>query len=227
MTKTKTKTAPPGREHSDRDRLFWLLDFLRADLDALPPGALLDLRNSVFPVLHEEQQATVTVLDDAELRALGRVRDVADSDPVVMAARRLMAGLQSQLRAGAEALQRTGIWQPFGITADHPSPHWSLERRADGTLRRLYTGTWSVITIASAADLLMEWWPQLRRCAYTTCNVLFLPDEGRQKYHDPKCSGLARWHRLPKAKRNYKQELVNANLRDKLKKISHKKKGRS
>ena len=79
----------------------------------------------------------------------------------------------------------------------------------------------------SAADLLAQWWSELRRCAYGPCSVLFLPEEPRQKYHDRKCSALIRYYRLPKVKRNYKQELVNANIREKLKKTTNKKKGTS
>ena len=114
----------------------------------------------------------------------------------------------------------------------HPRPAGAAvvarEARADGTVRRAYAGNWSTITLASAADLLAHWWSELRRCAYPPCSVLFLPEEGpRQKYHDRKCSALIRYYRLPKVKRNYKQELVNANIREKLKKTTNKKKGTS
>jgi hypothetical protein len=175
-------------------RIVWLLEFLRTDLSALGPGALLDLRNSVFPVLHEGQQATVTDFDDPDLRALKPARAV-DADPVVGLARDLLARVQGALRAGVEALQQTGSWQPFGLTPDRPTPKWLLKRRDDGTVRRDYGGDWKTITVASAADLLMDWWPRLRVCRYPACGVLFLPEEGRQKYHDPKCASLARWHK--------------------------------
>ena len=81
-----------------------------------------------------------------------------NAEQVVAAARNLMAVLQDHLRAGIDALE-AGAWQPF--TREGPAPHWALERRADGTIRRIYMGACQTITLASAADLLVRWWPQL------------------------------------------------------------------
>ena len=53
--------------------MLWLLKFLRCDLAALRPGELLALRNEVFPYLHGESRATLTVFDEDELLALGPV----------------------------------------------------------------------------------------------------------------------------------------------------------
>ena len=198
--------APPAPERSDRERIFWLLEFLRCDVAALRAGQLLDLRNDVFPYLHCGDLATITVFDADELRALGPVpprRANADSHQVIVAARVLMAGLQRELRAGADALQQVGAWQPFALT--RPAPHWSLERRADGTVRRAYLGAWTTITLASAADLFVRWWPHLRRCDHTPCGAWFLPTHGRQRYHDAGCAGKARYQRF-KPTRDYKTE---------------------
>jgi hypothetical protein len=200
MKRTKAAQTIEDRE---RERVTWLLDLLHIDLAALRPGELLDWRNEVFPKLHGVNLSTVTVFDPAELRALGRVAD-GDPNGVIAAARELMSNIQGQLRAGVDELHRTGKWQPF--TAARPAPGWSLERQEDGAIRRVYTGTWSTVTLASAVDLLVAWWPQLRRCEYKPCSALFLPKEGRQRFHDPKCSGLARWHRLPKPKRDYTKD---------------------
>lgn len=197
-----TPSAPlPGP--ADRERILWLLEFLRLDPAVLKPGRLLDLRNDVFAYLHEATLATVTVHDDPDLRALKPARAV-EADPIVILARHLMARVRRDLRTGVEALEKTGSWQPFGLTPDRPAPRWSLERRADGTVYRAYCGDWKTITLGSAAELLAQRWPELRRCAYAPCGVLFLPNEGRQKYHDPKRSALARWHRLPP--RNHQKE---------------------
>lgn len=198
--------APAVPEHSDRERILWLLEFLRHDIAALRPGELLDLRNEVFPYLHCGDLATVTVFDAAELRALGPVpprRADVDSYQVIAAARDLMAGLQGQLRVGIDALQQAGLWQPFGLK--RPAPHWSLEKRADGTVRRSYMGAWNTITLASAVDLFVRWWPQLRRCDRERCRVWFLPTHGRQRYHDARCAGKARYQRF-KPTRDYKTE---------------------
>ena len=72
-------------------------------------------------------------------------------------------------------------------------------------VRRSYLGTWSTITLASAADLFVRWWPQLRRCKHTPCQAWFLPTHGRQRYHDARCAAKARYERF-KPKRGYKTE---------------------
>jgi hypothetical protein len=196
----------PAPERTDRQRIVWLLAFLRRDVAALRPGEVLALRNDVFPYLHDADLATLTVLDADELRALGPVpprRADGNSQQVIAAARHLMAGLQDQLRAGVDALQEAGAWQPFA--RERPAPHWSLERRADGTVRRTYMGDWRTITLASAADLFVRWWSQLRRCTHEPCRAWFLPTHGRQRYHHPRCSEEARYQRF-KPTRNYKNE---------------------
>ena len=198
--------APPAPERSARERILWLLEFLQCDVAALRPGELLDLRNEVFPYLHCTDLATLTIFDADELRALGPVppqRADVTSQQVIVAARRLMAGLQDQLRAGVDALQRAGAWQPF--ERERPAPHWSLERRSDGTVRRTYMGDWNTITLASAADLFVRWWLQLRRCEHEPCRAWFLPTHGRQRYHNARCAGEARYQRF-KPTRNYKNE---------------------
>ena len=65
--------APPVQTYSDRECIRWLLEFLRCDLAALRPRELLALRNEVFPYLHGESRATLTVFDEDELLALGPV----------------------------------------------------------------------------------------------------------------------------------------------------------
>ena len=99
-----------------------------------------------------------------------------------------MANLQQQLRGGLDAFETKGQWSPFKLKAPVEAPHWFFEQRGDGTIGRSYTGKPSTITIATAADLLAEWWPQLRRCKYEQCREWFLPRHGRQRYHDPACS---------------------------------------
>jgi len=198
--------APPAPEPSDRERILWLLEFLRCDIAAIGPRELIDLRNEVFPYLHARDRATVTDFDANELRALGPVpprRADMDSHQVIAAVRDLMAGLQDQLQAGVVALQQPGAWQPFALK--RPAPHWLLKRRADGSIRRYYMGAWSTITLASAADLLVRWWPQLRRCEHEPCRAWFLPTHGRQRHHDARCAGKARYQRF-KPTRDYKAE---------------------
>jgi hypothetical protein len=182
------------------------LAFLRCDVAALRGGELLALRNDVFPYLHEANLATLMEPDPDELCALSRVpprRADVTSHQVIVAARSLMAALQEQLRAGLDALQQTGTWEPFGRAG--AAPRWSLEQHADGTVRRAHMGAWRTITLASAADLVVRWWPQLRRCEHEPCRAWFFPTHGRQRYHDARCAAEARYQRF-KPKRDYKAE---------------------
>ena len=197
--------APPGQQYSDRECIRWLLEFLRCDLAALRPRELLALRNEVFPYLHDKSHATLTVIDKDEVLALGRVpskQPGVESRQVIAAARKLMGGVQDDLRAGVNALQ-AGMWHPFGL--QEPAPSWSLERGDDGAIVRAYMGGWHTITLASAADVLVRWWPELRRCKHEPCGAWFLPTHGRQRYHDARCASAARYQRY-KPTRDYKAE---------------------
>src|SRR5687767_4270467 len=112
----------------------------------------------------------------------------------------LVLEVQTKLKAGIAHLEAGRSWQPFEKAQDTV-----FTLQADKTIARLYRGgSYATVMLASAIDLLVQWWPQLRRCAYEPCSVLFLPEEGRQIYHDKKCSALARWHRLPP--RNHQRE---------------------
>ena len=199
--------APPVQQYSDRECMLWLLKFLRCDLAALRPHELLALRNEVFPYLHGESRATLTVFDEDELLALGPGsprRPGVESRHVIAAARELMGGVQHDLWAGVNALQ-AGMWQPFGLQG--PAPPWSFERGDDEAIVRIYLGNWRTITVASAADVLVRWWPELRRCKHEPCGVWFLPTHGRQWYHDARCASTARYQRF-KPTRDYKAEYV-------------------
>ena len=130
------------QQYSDRECIRWLLEFLRCDLAALRPRELLALRNEVFPYLHDKSRATLTVIDEDELLALGPVpprRPGVESRHVIAAARELMGGVQDDLRAGVNALQ-AGMWHPFGLQG--PAPPWSFERGDDGAIVRAYMGEW-------------------------------------------------------------------------------------
>ena len=197
--------APPVQQYSDRECIRWLLEFLRCDLAALRPRELLVLRNEVFPYLHDKSRATLTIVHEDELLALGPGsprRPGVESRHVIAAARELMGGVQHDLWAGVNALQAS-MWHPFGLQG--PAPPWSFERGDDGAIVRAYMGGWRTITIASAADVLVRWWPELRRCNHEPCATWFLPTHGRQCYHDARCASAARYQRF-KPTRNYKAE---------------------
>ena len=69
------------------------------------------------------------------------------------------------------------------------------------------------IFLASAVDLLIESWPQLRRCEHEGCRSLFLPEHGRQHYHAPACRQAA--YRLRnKGKRDHSGEHRKRQLKE-------------
>jgi hypothetical protein len=182
------------------DRLRWVLDFVNRNLDTEKPGALLDLRNDVFPVLHEPFNAMVS--GSSSLRGLGKIRTAEDVGPVLGAARALLADVQSRLREGLDLLERGAMWRPFGNEA---APGWIVEPVAKGRFARSYFGTWAGITTAVAADLIVDHWADIRRCANPDCRRWFLPTHGRQRFHDPHCSWIVRYARF-RPKRDYKTE---------------------
>jgi hypothetical protein len=197
----KTKRTPPAPPSvpPDRERINWLLEFLRRDLTALRAGERLDLRDDMNRLLAYRDPASSMPSEppDGYAFALAKLKgapDISWPDSLVLE-------VQTKLTAGIALLEAGRPWKPFD-KAQHPV----FTRRADNTIARQYQGgSYGTVMLASALDLLVQWWPQLRRCAYPPCHVLFLPEEGRQKYHDKKCSANARWHKFA-PKRNHQVE---------------------
>jgi hypothetical protein len=214
VKKTK-KPAPPSAEQ----RLEWLLEFLQRDVTALRPGERLDLGTDVVRFLLAPAVIVPTAAPDGYAIALAKMKgETVPEAPAPTLTDEALLTLQTALRAGVELLSAGLRWSP----AFETQPPIVFEPREDGTIIRRYVASLANGLLISAADLLVDTWPRLRRCAFEPCRVLFQPEHGRQKYHDPKCSALARWHRLPKGKRDYKQELANAERRDRLKATRHK-----
>ena len=187
---------------SPEDRLRWLLDFARQDLDTLRPGALLDLGGDVLAFPHTG--AVTFVIPD-----LARVEvDFSQPRPTTRATLDLMRQLQADLRDGLRCLQDMREWR-----LPAAPPQWFVGYWGDGSQRLTtrYIGTVRETFLAVAADLLKQGWPLLRRCQNPACAVFFLPTHGRQTYHAPSCSQQVRASRLPKdywkhRKRNYSAE---------------------
>lgn len=78
----------------------------------------------------------------------------------------VLSDLQLQLRAGAEALTSGKPWAPFARAA---APRWQMVVEDDGPLVGMYAGDWMQTSIAGAADLLLQWWPQLKPCERRRC----------------------------------------------------------
>jgi hypothetical protein len=210
------KPNAPGPE----ERIDWLLTFLQRDLTTLRAGERIDLKEDMVRLLHfRDPSVDLASVEPPDGYAFEQAKRKGAPDLPWPDA--LVREVQAKIRAGVEHLEAGRIWQPFDVAL---TPIFRVE--GDKTIARSYRGTYLAIMLASAVDLLVQWWPHLQRCAYKPCGLLFRQTHGRQHYHDPKCSKLERWHRLSaKAKRDYKQELVNANRREKLKKT--KKRGTS
>ena len=173
-----TENRPPGNPDlglSDRERATWLLAFLRRDVESLRPGEVLDLRADFSRYL----------------------RSAFESDDPAW-----LADLQRDLLVGLAERTDPGFWDPFG--PGRCVPAYIYYGLADGNVSvRVPKGDWDTVAYAAAADLLMEWFPQLRRCQYEECRAWFLPRDGRQRYHDPECSRQRRWKEFePKRRQN-------------------------
>jgi hypothetical protein len=233
----KLPGVPP--EPSDRDRIEWLLAFLRRDLDNLRPGERIDLLADVerHLVLAGEAQLwepwwpdeSPTRKDSAE-HARTRKIDYA------------LKTFREDLLGGITQLEQGETWEPFtrlapvknsamfvGTPFGLPPVHWVLRRRRDGSIARVFTsGTTQSLLMASALDLLLRWWPDIRRCAH--CRVLFLPSHGKQQYHDAKCAAAARWAKFAptrvRTSRDYHKEYVAKVKRTKGPRVKVQRRGR-
>jgi hypothetical protein len=228
MTKKKKKAPAPSADK----RVAWLLAFLDRDVTALRVGELLDLGVDVVRYLLDPRATIVPGEDDAEavifLKAISKDEarpawlpegDVTGTeniteDDVLALKRPLLQRLQDTLRLGMRDLARGKAWVPFD--GNVVPPKLRVQRRRDGTLgRSYYAGPILPVLLASAIDLIAQFWPQIRRCQYAPCGKFFIPDHGHQRFHDPKCSGLSRQERFQvEHPRDHKQELIRRNELD-------------
>jgi len=175
---------------SSEEHVRWLLAFLRADIDGLTPGGLLDLRAEALRFILAARM-------DERLHGEPRwPKEEANAAP-------LLRALQSKLREGFDQLSRGLAWEPF---QGNP-PDWILFPHPGGHVLRRDIGDAETTFVLNATEVMRQHWPQLRRCKYNGCGVLFLPEHGRQRYDDPACSTKARQERhAPKRKRDYHAE---------------------
>lgn len=192
------------------------------------PGALFDLCDDVIRYLPRTDEHLVDAnmkewlyppwwrADAGEASAESSAREVLED----------LEQVQSRLREGIATVGQGQSWRPFegiywtpprkgdpGRTGTHHQPpSWIIRQAEDGALVRIYSGLDTVdLIIAAAVDVLMRWWPQLRRCR--RCQALFLPQHGRQSYHDATCSWRARYEKFKK-KRDYDKEKLRRYERD-------------
>ncbi len=177
MRKAKSKPVEEP-EPSPEERLHFLLDFIRTDISTLRPGDWLNLRVDFARYICPEAYRA------------------SDLQEVVQEWHRAV-------RAGLDALWRDRSWhltQPLEQKLVH------LQQQRSGVLLRVYgRPSLQVAAMSAAVDLIVAWYPQLRRCKQ--CQAWFLPRHGRQLFHDPACSVEARWKRFaPKRERDYHAE---------------------
>ncbi len=209
MRQPKPPKAPEAPDKGER--LRWLLDFIQRDLAALRPGERLDLTADCDRLLHWRDPsidlASVEPPDSFafELSKLNGAPDVSYFDALVL-------NVQASLKIGVEHLEAKRSWKP--IIKDALQPVFTVQN--DNTIARHYRGSYGAIMLASAVDLLVEGWPSLKRCELSTCKRLFLPDDGRKRFHETKCGNLSRF-RSAAAKRkprDYVREEQTAARRD-------------
>ncbi len=192
-------------------RAVWLLNFMQQDLTTLRPGEQIDLLEDCATLLGWRDKDAVRVLPpDGYALALGKKKW---PDSVVL-------DVQQELNRGVKELEAGGSWRPFDEAL---TPVFCAKKdKADRTIERRYDGKYGAVMLASAVDLLVKFWPQIRRCELASCHRLFLPADGRQRFHVPACADLARG-------RDYVQEEQAAARREqkKKKKASPKGKGRT
>jgi hypothetical protein len=186
MTKARTTrrpaaTVPP--EPTPRERILWLLGFLRRDADALRPGEWLDLQQDVQRHVWPQMDLREPTFNEA-------VRE-----------------WHHELRRGLDELEAGGQWT-FHPPLDRSLTHLRLQRHLDGWLLPVYERpTLRSALMTAAVDLVVHWWPQLRRCKRDSCRAWFLPKHGRQRYHEAACSFQARWNKFASThKRDYHAE---------------------
>ena len=192
MKPYKPRTLSPEEE-----RLEQLLAFIQSDLATLRPGERLDL------------VADLLALRDPAI-------DLASVTPPDGYAHALKGGgpwpnleqVQAELRAGITRLEAGQTWKPINSALN---PVFRIEA---GTIVRHYSGSYEAIMLASAVDLLVAFWPHIRRCELRSCRRHFLVDDERRRFHDRQCANVAR----EKKPRDYAREQANAARRDRLKK---------
>ena len=186
-----TTPAPAPPAESERNRIEWLLTFIRTPLPSLRDGQLLDLRQDAWRFLQ-----FYCVESKPEQKQ--------DSLPAGLMERAVLLRVQGALANGIRNWEKNLPWNVldqrpvvFDDVEGHPTPWVSeepfaivLTRRPDGTGERRFSGAEPTVLINAAAELLYEWWPQLRRCRH--CGIRFLPTHGRQRYHNHDCAAQAR-----------------------------------
>lgn len=205
---SKREKARATDRPTNEQRVTWLLSFLRNDVATLTSKELLEEAEHVaLHILDSNKSVTVDVADDDSSH-------LNYAEPLEEGPRPNLQALHDSLRAGILALHAGQPWSPW-------QPPLRVTIKWESRLRRYYEGPLLQVEVAAATDLLVEFWPRIRRCPYEPCGVFFLKGHGNNKYHDPQCSNSNRQRRhAPKRrKRDYKEELVRKHERHPTKEV--------
>lgn len=187
---------PQGRHAlpilGDQDaRLRFLLEFTRLDLASCSLKQLSLLVVKVFTFWTSEQAAPhFTRGEDRALTALN------DGQPG--AALAVLEVLQKEVQEGLRLLSEGETWR-----MPRAPRTWRLELHGTTVVRR-YEGPFSEIFLASAADLLVAGWADIRRCG--ECQEWFLPVVKQTRYCGRRCVNRHRNRDRPRRERDYKLE---------------------
>ncbi|MGE0363244.1 MAG: hypothetical protein AB7H93_13290 [Vicinamibacterales bacterium] len=204
-TRTR-KNARPSGGPTARERIDWLLGFLQRDVADLRAGELLDVStdyaNHVFPASADE----FPEVEDVEDLYTGNAADVAFED-LPETQRPQLQRFQDCLRAGMVTLHRGEDWAPFKTTVPAVAVTY---RPVHGGLVRRYAGhkDLDAVAVVYAADLLVTFWSEIRRCKRRGCGVFFIPTHGLQQFHDQQCWDVIRRQRASSRQRDHKAEMI-------------------
>lgn len=197
MTRKSPKRTPKAEAVLPAEtRVRTLLTFLQNDVATLRQGALLDVAEDLSRVLGEPGDETFPDFTDD----LNASEDVP-FEQLAEIPRASLLVFQNTLRDGMRRLYAGNAWSPLPLPVEL-RPTYQV---VGGVLVRRYEGLYEHAVMAHAMDLLVQFWPQIRRCERRDCGKFFLPSHGRQRHHDPSCSNIERSRRYVK-KRDYTKE---------------------
>jgi hypothetical protein len=170
----------------ERENLAWLLRFAGLDLKSQPLGALVDLcwqSRRIAPlaqmIIHPDGASIPDYFAGSEA-AIAELRQ-----------------LQTEFRGGLEAIDAGEAWELAPASfAGAKKVQWWLKRSPDtGEITR-YAKTGAMLAfILTAADLLVTYGLEIRRCQNPACRRFFLMEDPRQQYCTKECSDRVRQER--------------------------------
>jgi hypothetical protein len=193
----------------------WFFDFLRTDLATLTPGQLLAMRADAHAFLGHvildptpgDVESQPAVIDESLPPFYRHGQAVIESTGPTAAS---LQAVQREARAGLQRV-RDGEW--FHVELEGP---WrlSIVREGNRIIRLPRHGTFRMLFLAAAIDVVEQSWPQLRECP--GCHTLFWK-VGKQKFCTLACGSRTHWlaFKARRSARDYRRE-YNQTLRKRI-----------